>query len=150
MKTTHKDYEPVHIGHNIRRIREIIGMKQYALADDCNWSQQQMSKLENSESVDHEHLEVIAKSLGVSGKFIENFNEEKATYYIQNNNLHDNVKVSSQNNSPVFNNPPVEEFGELLKKLLQDEQQKSQAIVELNKIVHDLAEEVKKLKSGKD
>jgi transcriptional regulator with XRE-family HTH domain len=148
MKTTHKDYEPVHIGYNIRRIREIIGIKQYALADECNWSQQQMSKLENSESLDQEHLEIIAKGLGVTPEFIKNFNEEKATYYIQNNNdLHDSVKAY---NRPVFNNPPVEEFGELLKKLVQDEQQKSQAIVELNKIVRDLAEEVKSLKGGKD
>jgi transcriptional regulator with XRE-family HTH domain len=126
----------------------MIGIKQYALADECNWSQQQMSKLENSESVDQEHLEIIAKGLGVTSEFIKNFNEEKATYFIQHD-FHDNAKAS-QYYRPVINNPSVEEFGELLKKLVQDEQQKSQAIVELNKIVRDLTEEVKSLKSGKD
>ena len=147
MKTTLEDHEPIHMGNNVRRIREIIGMKQYALADDCNWSQQQMSKLENSESIDHEHLEIIAKGLGVTSEFIKNFKEKKATYYIQSNNkLQDNAY---QYYKPIINNPSVDDFGELLKKLLHDEQQKAQSLAELNKIVHDLAEEVKNLKDKK-
>ena len=87
MGKTLKDIKPVHLGNNVRRIREIIGMKQYALAEECGWSQQQMSKLENSESIDPEYLELIAEKLGVTSKFIKNFNEERAIYIIQHDLL---------------------------------------------------------------
>lgn len=41
-----------HIGKNISRIREIKGMKQITLAELLGVSQQQVSIIENSESVE--------------------------------------------------------------------------------------------------
>ncbi len=144
MKTTLKDNNPVHLGNNVRRIREIIGMKQYTLAEECNWSQQQMSRLENSAVIDHDHLETIAEKLGVTSEFIKNFKEETAIYYIQNYN--DTSTNSSKYNMSVIHHYTDDNLSELLQKMIKDEQQKSQTLSELSKAVLDLAEEVKKLK----
>jgi len=149
MKATFKDNEAVHLGNNVRRIREIIGMKQYALADECKWSQQQMSKLENSENIDDVTLETIAGKLGVTSEFIKSFKEERAIYNIQSNNtFHDNS--STQHYKPTISNDPANQIVKLLEKFVQDDQKKTQSIAELGKAVLDMAEELKKLKEGKN
>ncbi|PWB18320.1 helix-turn-helix transcriptional regulator, partial [Flavobacterium sp. HTF] len=73
MSTTSK---PKHIGRNISRIRELKGMKQEALAIAIGLSQQTISTIEASETVDQERLIEIAKALGVTVEAIENFSEE--------------------------------------------------------------------------
>lgn len=147
MKTAFKEEEPVHLGNNVQRIREIIGIKQYALAEECQWSQQQMSKLENSEHIDDGTLEIIAAKLGVTSEFIRSFKEERAIYNIQNNNtFHDNA--STQHYRPTISNDPADQIVKLLEKFIQDDQKKTQSIAELSKAVLDLAEEVKKLKEA--
>lgn len=150
MSDLKKDRGFVHLGNNIQRLREMIGIKQYTLAESCGWSQQQMSKLENSEVVDDETLEIVAKGLGVSPEFIKNFNEEKTVYNIQNNNVfHDHAVNSSQHNKPHIEYHPVDQLIKLMEKYLQDDQKKTAQIESLTKTVMDLAEEVKKLKGGK-
>lgn len=49
-----------HIGRNISRIRELRGMKQEALAQAIGVSQQSVSNIEGSETVDEEKLKAIA------------------------------------------------------------------------------------------
>ncbi|WAC11234.1 helix-turn-helix domain-containing protein [Dyadobacter pollutisoli] len=77
--------KPNHIGHKIGRIRELRGWKQESLAHELNVSQQTVSKIEQSETVDEELLEQISKILGVSSEGIKNFNEDAVFNYIQNN-----------------------------------------------------------------
>lgn len=60
MSTTSK---PKHIGRNISRIRELKGMKQEALAIAIGLSQQTISNIEASETVDEERLEELQKHL---------------------------------------------------------------------------------------
>ena len=74
-----------HIGRKISRIRELRGMKQEALAAELGISQQSVSSLEQSEHIEDEKLERVAKVLGVSKEAIENFSEENLIYNIQNN-----------------------------------------------------------------
>jgi transcriptional regulator with XRE-family HTH domain len=148
MSGAKRDRKQIHIGHNIQRTREIVGIKQFALAESCGWSQQQMSKLENSEDVEDETLETIAKNLGVTPEFIKHFNEEKTVYYIQNNNtFRDNS--STQHFKPVLNNGSVDQLMSILEKYLEEDKKKSSQIESLTKSVMDLAEEVKRMKSGK-
>jgi transcriptional regulator with XRE-family HTH domain len=47
----------VHEGRNVKRIREILGIKQDALAMDPGISQQAISALEQKEALDREMLE---------------------------------------------------------------------------------------------
>jgi len=67
--------KPKHIGRNISRIRELRGMKQEALAIAIGMSQQTISNIEGSETVDDEKLNVIAEALGVSAEAIKNFSD---------------------------------------------------------------------------
>ena len=77
--------ETLHIGRKISRIRELRGMKQEALALELGISQQAISKLEQSEKIEEEVLEKIAKALGVNSEAIRNYDDEKLIQNIQNN-----------------------------------------------------------------
>lgn len=55
-----------HIGHNIRRIRELRGMKQSTLAEDLNLTQQAVSVIENRQGISRKLLFRIAAILGVN------------------------------------------------------------------------------------
>ena len=65
-----------HIGRNIGRMREMLGIKQDVVADKLGFSQQRISKIEQSETVDDDILEKVAEALGVSSEAIKNFNED--------------------------------------------------------------------------
>lgn len=80
--------ETMHIGRKISRIRELRGMKQETLAAEMGVSQQAISKLEQSEHVDDDRLQVVAEKLGVSVDTIKNFSEESAVNYF--NTFNDN------------------------------------------------------------
>ena len=77
-----------HIGRKISRIRELRGMKQEALAAELGISQQSVSSLEQSEHIEDDKLEKVAKVLGVSKEAIENFSDENVINYF--NNFYDN------------------------------------------------------------
>ncbi|WP_233522431.1 helix-turn-helix transcriptional regulator [Chitinophaga silvatica] len=77
--------EKVHQGRAVKRLREILHVKQDVLADALNISQQSVSLLETKETIEPEQLELIAKTLKVPIDAIKNFNEEAAIYNIQHN-----------------------------------------------------------------
>ena len=58
----------VHIGRKVGRLREIRGIKQEAIAQELGVTQQAVSKLEQSEFIEDEVLEKIAKVLGVTSE----------------------------------------------------------------------------------
>jgi transcriptional regulator with XRE-family HTH domain len=94
------EIKPKHIGRNISRIRELRDMKQEALAQAIGTSQQSISIIEGSESVDDEKLKAIAEALGVPAEVIRNFSEE-AVFNIIGNTYQDNA--SSVNHGCTFN-----------------------------------------------
>jgi len=57
METTTK---PSHLGRKISRIRELRGIKQEYLAMELGVSQQTISRMESSETVEDELLEKVA------------------------------------------------------------------------------------------
>ncbi|TBX69618.1 XRE family transcriptional regulator [Flavobacterium silvisoli] len=118
METTTK---PRHIGRNISRIRELREMKQEALAQAIGVSQQTISTIENSETVEDERLQQIAKALGVSAEAIKNFSEESVINYF--NSFYDNSGSQGQF-GPVYNFNPIEKIIELYDKLVQAEKEK--------------------------
>ena len=116
-----------HIGRKIGRIRELRGMKQEALAIELGISQQAVSNIEQSESIEDEKLEEIAKVLGVTKEAIENFSEEAVFNFI-GNTYHDNS--SSLNYHCTFNPldklmESYEENKKLYERLLQAEKEKN-------------------------
>lgn len=119
--------KPNHIGHKIGRIRELRGLKQEVLAHELKVSQQTVSKIEQSETVDELMLEQIASILGVSVEGIKNFSEEAVFNIISNtfNNTSSDSSTliaSSLNYQPTFNT--IEKIVELYERLLQSEREK--------------------------
>lgn len=148
MNAMFKEEEPVHLGYNVQRIREIIGMKQIELGQRCNgWSQQQISKLEQAENIKAENLETLAKGLGVTSEFIRNFKEEKAIYNIQSNNTYEPHSTnSSQHYRPVITHDAADKLAELMQKLIDQDRQKVEMISGLTQVVNQLKEEIENLK----
>ncbi len=78
---------PSHIGRKIGRIRELRGIKQETLAQELGVSQQTVSNIERSETIEKGLLVQVAKILGVTPEVIENFDEDKVINFF--NNFHD-------------------------------------------------------------
>lgn len=97
----------MHLGRKISRMRELMGIKQETLAAGLGVSQQAVSKLEQSEKIDDERLEQVAKVLGVRSEAIRNFTEENAVTFIS----------STFNHSGLFNYNCTLQFNPLEKYL---------------------------------
>ncbi|HAY3501293.1 helix-turn-helix transcriptional regulator [Elizabethkingia anophelis] len=97
----------IHQGRNIKRFREMLGIKQDALAYELgeDWNQKKISLLEQKESVEKDILEQVAKILKVPTEAIENFDEEQAINII-GNTITNNDNAAVVNNYPTFH--PVE------------------------------------------
>ncbi|WP_337085496.1 helix-turn-helix transcriptional regulator [Elizabethkingia anophelis] len=76
----------IHQGRNIKRFREMLGIKQEALAFELgeDWNQKKISLLEQKESVEKDILEQVAKILKVPTEAIENFDEDSVINIISN------------------------------------------------------------------
>lgn len=127
--------KPNHIGKKIGRIRELRGMKQEALALELGISQQSVSLIEQSETIEEEKLEQVAKALGVTVEAIKNFSEESVLNIISNS-FHDNSVLNGVLYNPTFN--PIdkiieqsEKIEELYKKLLAAEKEKNHYLEKL-------------------
>lgn len=134
------DKKPHH-GRNIKRIREIQGVKQEALAIELgeDWNQKKISLLEGKEEIDRELLGQVAKALHVTPEAIENFDELAAINII--NNIHDN-QFDNTSVGMVYHqiiNPmerwleALEENKRLYEQLLQEKDEK---IALLEKIIN--------------
>jgi transcriptional regulator with XRE-family HTH domain len=77
----------IHQGRNVKRFREMLGIKQEALALELgeDWNQRKISLLEQKEVIDEELLAEVAKVLKVPVEAIKNFDEDAAIHNIQNN-----------------------------------------------------------------
>ncbi len=70
----------IHEGRNLKRFREMLGIKQDALAADLgdDWNQQKISLLEQKETIDDSVLQQVAAALKIPAEAIQNFDEEQA------------------------------------------------------------------------
>jgi len=86
----------IHQGRNVKRFREMLGMKQEAFAAELgeDWTQRRVSLLEGKEEIEPELLEKVARVLKVPAEAIKNFDEEAAVNIITNSiTNHDNSSV---------------------------------------------------------
>ncbi len=70
----------IHQGRNIKRFREMLGIKQEALAFDLgeDWNQKKVSLLEQKQTVEQDILEKIAQLLKIPVEAIENMDDDQA------------------------------------------------------------------------
>jgi transcriptional regulator with XRE-family HTH domain len=120
----------IHQGRNVKRFREMLGLKQEAFAAELgeDWTQRRVSLLEGKEEIEPELLEQVAKVLKVPAEAIKNFDEEAAINVI-GNSYHDN-STSNVNYHCTFN--PLDKMVELYERMLKD---KSDMIDKLQKMI---------------
>jgi len=118
----------MHQGRNVKRIREILGIKQDTLASELGISQQSISQLEQREKIDDEMMQRIAEILKVPAEAIKNFDERETINIISNTFNDDSQNIVSPKNC-TFN--PLEKLMEaieknekLYEKLLESEREK--------------------------
>jgi len=128
----------IHQGRNIRRFRELFGLKQEALAWELgeDWSQKRVSILEQKEVIDQEILDKVAEILKVPAEAIRNFDEDMAIAYFNTFNDHSTSHVignqGTYNFNPIDkwfealeeNKQLIEENKKLYERLLQSEREK--------------------------
>src|SRR5688572_14532067 len=122
-------------GWKVKRIREILGIKQEALAAGLGVNQQKMSAIEQKEEIDEELMKQIAEVLKVPVEAIRNF-DERSAINIVSSTLHD--QSGSINYSPSFN--PIDKLLEslvenknLYERLLQSEKEKNELLQKMLK-----------------
>lgn len=99
----------VHEGRNVKRFREMLGIKQDALAYALGegWNQKKVSLLEQKESIELPLLQQISSALEIPVEAFKNFDEQQAVNIISN--TFDNGSIlNAINHSPNFH--PVEQI----------------------------------------
>ncbi|WP_137905232.1 helix-turn-helix domain-containing protein [Chryseobacterium sp. 2VB] len=76
----------IHQGRNVKRFREMLGIKQEALALDLgdDWNQKKISLLEQKEIIEDPLLKRISEVLKIPVEAFQNFDEEQAVNIISN------------------------------------------------------------------
>ena len=122
--TTNDMKEKIHQGRNVKRFREMLGIKQDALAIDLgnDWNQQKISLLEQKETIDDDLLQQISQALKVPVEAIKNFDEMAAINIISNTftDFKDNSIANA--NYCTFN--PMDKIVELYEALVKSEKEK--------------------------
>jgi transcriptional regulator with XRE-family HTH domain len=103
----------IHEGRNIKRFREMLGVKQEALAFELgdDWSQKKISLLESKETVDPTLLQQISSALKIPVEAFQNFDEDAAVSLISCTFSGNAIAHSTNYGTMNFN--PVEKLLEL-------------------------------------
>lgn len=104
--------QKIHQGRNVKRFREMLGIKQEALALDLgdDWNQKKISLLEQKDVIDENLLKAISHALKIPVEAFQNFDEEQAINFISNT-FHDTQGLI--NYSPTFNNNSIDKLVQL-------------------------------------
>jgi len=122
----------IHEGRNVKRFREMLGIKQDALAADLgdDWNQQKILLLEQKETIEPAILEQVAKILKVPASAIKSFDEDSVINIVTNTvNNNDNATGNHLNYYPTFN--PLDKVMELFECLLASEREKVELMKEI-------------------
>ncbi|ABQ04158.1 helix-turn-helix domain-containing protein [Flavobacterium johnsoniae] len=101
--------QKIHQGRNVKRFREMLGIKQEALAFDLgdDWNQKKISLLEQKDVIEENLLKQISVSLRIPVEAFQNFDEEQAVNVIANTysfqDFKDNAVASGFTYQPSFN-----------------------------------------------
>jgi len=131
--------QKIHQGRNVKRFREMLGIKQETLAFDLGeeWNQKKISMLEQKDVIEINLLNQISDALNIPVQAFQNFDEEQAINFISNT-FHDTQGLINYN--PTFNNNPTErliqlheEKIELYERMLKE---KDEMMARLEKLIN--------------
>ncbi len=102
----------IHQGRNVKRFREMLGIKQEVLAFDLgdDWNQKKISLLEQKEQIEVSLLQQISAVLKIPVEAFQNFDEEQAINIISNTF---NKEAFIGNSGGTYNINPIEKIIEL-------------------------------------
>jgi len=129
----------IHEGRNIKRFREMLGVKQEALAFELgdDWSQKKISLLESKETVDPALLQQISSALKIPVEAFQNFDEDAAVNLISC--TFSDQSIGYSNHIGTMNVHPVDKLLELheqrialYERMLKE---KEEMMVELKKLI---------------
>ncbi|MGE8342988.1 MAG: helix-turn-helix domain-containing protein [Flavobacterium sp.] len=109
--------QKIHQGRNVKRFREMLNIKQEALAYDLgeDWNQKKISMLEQKDVIEDSLLKQISAVLKIPVEAFQNFDEEHAVNIIANTysfqDFKDNAVASGFSYQPSFN--PVDKIVQL-------------------------------------
>lgn len=131
--------QKIHQGRNVKRFREMLGIKQEALAFDLgnDWNQKKISMLEQKDVIEDDILYQISHALKIPVEAFQNFDEEQAVNIISN--TFDNGAFLNTGHTATFNVNPIdkliqlhEEKIALYERMLKE---KDEMMVRLEKII---------------
>jgi transcriptional regulator with XRE-family HTH domain len=105
--------QKIHQGRNVKRFREMLGVKQEALAFDLgnDWNQKKISILEQKDLIEDDILRQISDALKIPVEAFQNFDEEQAINIISN--TFDNGAFLNTGHTATFNVNPIEKLIQL-------------------------------------
>ncbi|WP_281632637.1 XRE family transcriptional regulator [Flavobacterium luteolum] len=108
--------QKIHQGRNVKRFREMLGIKQEALAYDLgeDWNQKKISMLEQKDVIEDSLLKQISNSLRIPVEAFRNLDEEQAINIISNTF---NDQSNGYNYYPTFNVNPIDKWIEALEEI---------------------------------
>jgi len=100
--------QKIHQGRNVKRFREMLNIKQEALAYDLGeeWNQKKISMLEQKDVIEESLLKQISAVLKIPVEAFQNFDEKQAINIISN--TFDNGAIGYQMNDNCTFNPVKE------------------------------------------
>ena len=121
--------DKIHHGRNIKRFREMMGIKQEALAFELgeDWSQKKISQLEQKEEVEEKLIRQVAEILKVPADAIKSFDSDSVNNFF---NTFQDQSTGAFNNFNCNFNPidkwveALEENKKLYERLLESEREK--------------------------
>jgi len=104
----------IHEGRNVKRFREMLGIKQDALAADLgdDWNQQKVSLLEQKETIEPAILKRVSEIMKLPVEAFHNMTDDQAVNIVAN--TFDNGSIlNGVNQNPTFNVNPLEKLIQL-------------------------------------
>ena len=98
-------------GYNVKRMRDILDVKQETLANALNMTQQSFSKLEQKTKIKDERLTKIAETLQVPVEAIKNF-DDRGVFNVISNSFADSSSVAIIN--------PIDKVAELYERIIKE------------------------------
>ncbi len=141
----------IHQGRNIKRFREMLGIKQEALAYELgeDWSQKKVSLLEQKETVEEAILAHVSEILRIPVEAIQNFDEEQAVNIIANTvtTVNDHATGQLFQINPTINT--AEKWLEALEEIKRLNEEKTSLYERMLKEKDEMMDRMERLLEGK-
>lgn len=110
---TNSSDKTIHEGRNVKRFREMLGIKQEALAFELgdDWNQRKISLLEQKETIEADLLAQISGVFKIPVEAFQNFDEEQGINNIVANTFNEAAYFTGH--SATLNINPIQEIRKL-------------------------------------